>query len=122
MSTTSTRMLKMKEYSIPNSRWLQRLLDFQIEEVWRVVVADEEWQKDNKDEAEYIQERKIDLEISTKILEQCIKTGKDKPVLLTEMQWDWMYKFLNNVRDGRLLPQRCLDSEGVYSSRRMSEE
>lgn len=97
-------VLKTEEYrSLPNSRWLRKLLKHQVQLLEGM--TDEKWIKafnsntssSSRITPEETQEDKINLEILTNILEQCKKTGKDKPISLTKMQWDCMYKCLDDI-------------------------
>lgn len=66
-------------------------------------MTDEKWIRatnSNRITPRETQEDKINLEILTNILERCKNTGIDKQISLTKIQWDCMYK--------------CLDDAGTY--------
>ena len=87
------------EYSLPNTQRLQRTLEIKKNSA-EACLTDKEWQKsylrcrmqgfskaslDNR-----LNNEKIDLEISTNILELCAKREKNKPIYVTKEQWNWV--------------------------------
>ena len=104
-------LLKTEEYtrSIPNSKWLQNVLEngtYGLEEI----LSDKEWRRDD----ESVEGFKNDLKISMDIFEQCINIGEGEPVSLTEEQLDYLLEYISNLlpeADGRFLdwpyPETC---------------
>jgi hypothetical protein len=66
-------ILKTEEYSrsLPNSRWLRNMLEYK-KEICEGIVSDKEWIKREKSLGRKVNLKyeKIDLKMSTKILEQ----------------------------------------------------
>jgi len=51
----------------------------------------------------------IDLQISTKILGQCVRSGERDPIYLTKEQWDWLDKSVHDME------RQCLCCKKVKS-------
>ncbi len=91
-------ILKTEEYtkSLPNSIRLRRTLEIEKGKS-ESCLTNKKWQNRYQRKrnpkfnmSDTLKGYKIDLETSTKILEQCVKTGESKSVLLTEKEWDWL--------------------------------
>ncbi len=65
-------------------------------EVCEEILSDEKWIKRQESLGKKVdlEDEKIDVAMSTKILEQSIRVVEGKPIYLTEEQWDWLYDYI----------------------------
>ncbi len=77
-------LLENRGRSLPNSKWLQDILDLAREDIIGFYIP-------NYDREDLHKKR---LEMMDSVLDKCAKTGEGRPIYFTEKEWEWVSRLL----------------------------